>query len=81
MLNRYVRKTRNGIETLPDVGTRCEVAGANSDSGREWVYTKCVVLGYSPDGLFGWFQVPGCWPFQEKLENCLFKSSKGSDHG
>lgn len=70
--------TRDGLQDLPPIGSKCEVAGANSDGpGGSWIYNECKVMAYSlsKSGYnYGWFQKEGCWPFQENLANCKFRN-------
>lgn len=75
MGERPILPTRGGMNLCPLPGEFCEVSGANSDYNGEWKYTKCKLIAYSPCMTFAWFQVRGCWPFQEKVINCDFKLS------
>lgn len=58
----------------PPVGTVCGISGANSDYATGRHYTEAKVIAYTPDGQFGWFQKEGCWPWQERLSNCQFRT-------
>lgn len=63
-------------EGFPPVGSMVLVAGANSDlrdGSEERAYNECMVIGYTPCGLFVCFQTPGCWPYVERLANCHFR--------
>ncbi len=61
-------------DPLPEVGSLCCVAGANTDmkSDQDRFYSERRVIGYTPDGMFGCFQTDGCWPTVEALVNCWF---------
>ena len=61
-------------DKLPDVGSICTVAGANTDieSDQDRAYSDRRVIGYTPDEIFVCLQTDGCWPTVERLENCWF---------
>lgn len=73
-MTRIAKRPYQPGDPLPEVGSMCLVAGANSDihSDQNRSYGERLVIGYTPDGIFVCLQTPGCWPTVERLENCWF---------
>lgn len=73
-MSRLAKRAWVPKDTLPEVGSVCLMAGANSDIScdQDRTYGKRFVIGYSPCREFGCFQSDGCWPVVERLTNCWF---------
>ena len=73
-MSRLATQPYQSGDPLPDVGSICTVAGANSDitCDQDRAYSKRLVIGYSPDRQFMCLQTEGCWPTVERVENCWF---------
>lgn len=61
-------------DPIPDVGSVCRVAGANTDEtcDQDRSYNDMFVIGYSQCSNFICLQRNGCWPVVERLTNCWF---------
>lgn len=71
-------------DPLPAVGSKCIVAGANSDihSDQDRAYSERFVIGYSPDKKLICLQTEKGWPTVERLSNCWFgtiETPEGAD--
>lgn len=73
-MTRIAKRPYRPGDPIPDVGTFCSVAGANTDreSDQDRAYGDYLVIGYSPDRQFICLQQSGCWPFVERMLNCWF---------
>ena len=73
-MTRLAKQPYQPGDPLPEVGSLCLVAGANTDieSDQDRAYGERRVIGYTPDGEFACFQTDGCWPTVERLTSGWF---------
>ncbi len=74
IVGRLAKRPYEAGDPLPAVGSKCLVAGANSDvqSDQHRSYTWRKVIGYTDDREFMCMQTRDCWPTVERVTNCWF---------